>query len=362
MLAKDVIGRGYKDVVRGGRIFSEAAQAAHTAMLLPIPVAEMPLSEIDLRDWARVARDHEHELVEGEDDFSTTHAKSASIKWRQPLDHPFGRFLGLYIAEGYAQRHGVTWAFNARKEQHLVVEIQRFLKERISVGSRVSEQNNCSSVTTNLAIVSDFFGDFGKRAHLKCVPRWIWDAPDAFLAGLIAGWVEGDGYKDRGRVIGVTVSKTLAWQMRLLGLRLGIDSSVTVTREAGEMIFNGKPYPTRTAYHLSWRETREAHGATIDLGDKKGFSVMDKTCTDAVAEVFNIEVLEDNSYLTTGGIVHNCAFPRAPHDDYTDSTSGALGWMRKHGVVLRKAEHMDQETESKKYRRPNRVPYAIRRT
>lgn len=53
------------------------------------------------------------------------------------------------------------------------------------------------------------------------------------------------------------------------------------------------------------------------------------------------------------------AFPRAPHDDYVDTVSMALSWMRKNGVVLRKVEYDDQETDRKKFRRTQQVPYAI---
>jgi len=53
------------------------------------------------------------------------------------------------------------------------------------------------------------------------------------------------------------------------------------------------------------------------------------------------------------------AFPRGAHDDYVDSLSQGLGWMRKRGVVLRKVEYDDQETEKRRYRRTPSVPYAI---
>lgn len=66
--------------------------------------------------------------------------------------------------------------------------------------------------------------------------------------------------------------------------------------------------------------------------------------------VYNLTVANAHCYYANGILVHNC-----------DTVSGALNWMRKHGVVLRKVEHMAQDAESKKYRKPNRVPYAIRR-
>lgn len=54
-----------------------------------------------------------------------------------------------------------------------------------------------------------------------------------------------------------------------------------------------------------------------------------------------------------------CQFPRGAHDDFVDSVTQALSWMRKNGVVLRKVEYDDQELDRKKFRRTPSVPYAI---
>lgn len=56
-----------------------------------------------------------------------------------------------------------------------------------------------------------------------------------------------------------------------------------------------------------------------------------------------------------------CSFPTAAHDDYTDSTSLALSWIRRHGVVLRKVEWEREDYQSKLFRPRPGVPYAISR-
>jgi hypothetical protein len=52
-------------------------------------------------------------------------------------------------------------------------------------------------------------------------------------------------------------------------------------------------------------------------------------------------------------------FPYGEHDDWTDTVSQALGWVRRNGVVLRKAGWDEQEHERAKFRKPAGVPYAI---
>jgi predicted phage terminase large subunit-like protein len=49
-------------------------------------------------------------------------------------------------------------------------------------------------------------------------------------------------------------------------------------------------------------------------------------------------------------VIDECAkFPRAEHDDYVDSATQALLWMRRNGVVLRKVEFAAEEFERRKF-------------
>jgi phage terminase large subunit-like protein len=55
-------------------------------------------------------------------------------------------------------------------------------------------------------------------------------------------------------------------------------------------------------------------------------------------------------------------FPYSSHDDWTDTVSQALGWVRQNGVVLREPEWRDAEYERNVFRRALTVPYAIKRS
>lgn len=54
-------------------------------------------------------------------------------------------------------------------------------------------------------------------------------------------------------------------------------------------------------------------------------------------------------------------FPYSAHDDWTDTVSQALNWVRQNGVILRKEEWSEAEYERNLYRKPLTVPYSIRR-
>lgn len=60
-------------------------------------------------------------------------------------------------------------------------------------------------------------------------------------------------------------------------------------------------------------------------------------------------------------IAEVASFPYGAHDDYVDTVSQLLGYVRKNGVVLRKVEWEAAELAAKRYRRAAGVPYAIGR-
>lgn len=61
-------------------------------------------------------------------------------------------------------------------------------------------------------------------------------------------------------------------------------------------------------------------------------------------------------------IAEVASFPFGAHDDYVDTVSQVLGWVRKNGVALRKVEYEAMELERKRYRKQPKVPYAIGRS
>ena len=61
-------------------------------------------------------------------------------------------------------------------------------------------------------------------------------------------------------------------------------------------------------------------------------------------------------------VIQECAdFPYGAHDDLADTTSMALNWVRRNGVVLFRDEWDDIERAANMYRKPLTVPYSIRK-
>lgn len=97
----------------------------------------------------------------------------------------------------------------------------------------------------------------------------------------------------------------------------------------------------------------------------------------AVSHLFSGDVRRDavtGLDVFGGGIVHAplkdwaddvisevASFPNGAHDDWVDTVSQGLGWVRKNGVALRKVEFDAAEREERTFKPAPGVPYRIRR-
>ena len=97
---------------------------------------------------------------------------------------------------------------------------------------------------------------------------------------------------------------------------------------------------------------------------------------EAVAPLFSGEVVKDpttgvdrwlgnglvyapNTEWADAVIQEVSDFPRGQHDDWVDTVSMTLAWVRKNGVVITRSEFDEEELELRRYRKPVHVPYKI---
>jgi phage terminase large subunit-like protein len=115
----------------------------------------------------------------------------------------------------------------------------------------------------------------------------------------------------------------------------------------------------------------------IPANGRGAFSGDKRARLEAISPMFSGDVRKDpvsGMDIWTGGMIYEPGkvwsdevveevvnFPRAPNDDYVDSVTIALSWMRRHGVVLRRVEFDLAEQEANTYKRRMPVPYAIQR-
>jgi phage terminase large subunit-like protein len=343
--------RRYQMNKRGDERIKEAVPSAAHATLLPVVQREEPIDEIDLMAFCQLPG-RDFGIAENWSGFvATSHPKSRVFQRGQKLDYEFGWVMGLYLAEGSASRRFIQWSLNAKKEVDLAKRVATFCSQRLNLEPRVIVKGPVLSVDLSAAMIAPFFTACGPYAGEKRIPDWMWEAPDEFLSGVLHGWADGDGCLDRcERTVVTTISPSLAIGMRLIALRLGIPAVATLSRDAGWTVIGGRRCRTRPAWKVTWRNNMTNRGATLfmpqidDLPRYAAFSLMGSEPGPEGIEVYNFDVLEDHSYCTAGGLVHNCAsFPKGRHDDLADALVQGLGYLRKRGLIKRPVEHTIEE-------------------
>lgn len=153
-----------------------------------------------------------------------------------PLTEAFGFFVGAYVAEGMSNDTQICITNN---DQGYLEKVKTFV-EAWNVGTHtVCEQRHCEKTdikgtTTSLIIHSTILAKvmktlFGRVSYEKTLPDWTLQAPDAFVKGLVDGYMSGDGCitKEDGLVSASSVSKQLLECLSAIFARYGIYTTMT---------------------------------------------------------------------------------------------------------------------------------------
>ena len=170
---------------------------------------------------------------------------------------------------------------------------------------------------------------FGHGAAEKHIPGWALGMSEDLRRALLDGYLSGDGWE--GQHHGVitecrTVSKALAFGIKALATSLG--KSVAVYTGANTNMIGGRPVNALPYWQLRWREHPvDGHRQTFREGHLEWSPIRGQE--DAIdAEVFNIGVAEDESYVVEGIVVHNCKHhSKARGSKPVDKKIRGLAWV-----------------------------------
>ena len=154
------------------------------------------------------------------------YSKKAPVKYKRyiTLDSRLSYLLGWYAAEGSASGGSIEFSLH-KKEAHYSREIKEIMKEKFGV-ERFTEivNGNRRRLIFSGRILQHFFSDVcGKGARNKKMPKEIIESyDDSFAAEFIRGLFYGDGYKKDNFHELVTSSETLAHQVMMKLISLGL--------------------------------------------------------------------------------------------------------------------------------------------
>jgi hypothetical protein len=256
-----------------------------------------------------------------------------------PMENEDLWFYGLYVAEGYAAKHGrqdITITLGI-KEDDLRKRLVKYAEGRqYHVRLRLTKTSQ-QVIVNGPALLDGLKVLFRLGAHDKGVHPSVQALPVSKLRHFLDGYYAGDGHLDKrhASLRAVTVSKRLSLDLRNVLLRLGVICSVhkdgLYAGFIGSRQIRGKWAPYRLnvtrQFSAAWASiaptlipdggiasVRESLPTGLNYEGKAVAFIADgyvwyrvrKVGEGSEATIYNFSVEDDQSYIADGLAVHNC--------------------------------------------------------
>ena len=239
--------------------------------------------------------------------------KNFSLKLTTRLDDPdmwymMGYFLGDGWVEDTTKKNGncmnkIIFAMNTNDETEVLTRIRKILP----ITDIQCPTGKCNKYGCSNKRWYNILKLFGKYAHGKVIPEWVHDAPNEYISEFINGYKKADGNIRNTRCSRyTTVSQDIAYGIQRLYLKLGLVFGTQKDIRPYSHIIQGREVKQRNTYCISGYEQLKRPSLAFIDDDYVWFPISIKKNTGTNIQVFNFEVDEDNSYIVSNVIVHNC--------------------------------------------------------
>lgn len=250
------------------------------------------------------------------------------------IDYDFGYVLGLYLAEGDSSKYckNINLYFNYEEELNTWVKtVISFIENKIGISCKINKRgNNCGVLSINSSIFKSFMELFyiGDRAWNKKLSKFSYEiGNEDFFKGIVDGVFDGDGcIKERYTKKLRSTSLNLIYDIKYLCSVLGLNTSLLKNTFYEHQTIEGRLCKQKQSYSLAIlgsggvkidkitdlldnkQDIRECYKSRYNKNDNfLVASVIEKKKNKPI-RVYNIEVEDDNSYVTEHFVVHNCEF------------------------------------------------------
>jgi thymidylate synthase len=229
----------------------------------------------------------------------------------------FWWMMGLFVGDGWLVYEKI--GNYERNRIYFVIanhQIEEFLPKLLSVIPSLKtkmKENGCCSYYATEQNVANILKLFGKYAKHKKIPSFVHEAPKHLIEQFLNGYFAADGCnrkmtKNQSNRL-TTTSTDLAFSVQRLYYKLGYIGGLCISKREGQIkeFPNGQKYPISDAYSFEvYKEKRRNNYSFIENGFA-WIPIRDIECEDiANVDVYNLSVINDNSYIVNNIAVHNC--------------------------------------------------------
>jgi DNA polymerase-3 subunit alpha len=158
-------------------------------------------------------------------------------------------------------------------------------------------------------LFKDLFCDYTFSSKTKHVPKDVFNLPDDLKWAFLTGYLSSDGHVGKNKISFDTISPSLASQIRVLLLSLGVPSSMNYSHR-----FDKRTSKSSYCYKLNVPMVKElgVRNSEVKYFYRKidGGALLKVRKIDtlnSVKKVYDIQVENNSNYLTSSFLVHNSA-------------------------------------------------------
>ena len=239
--------------------------------------------------------------------WATPHNLSSDQGVPDVLNTLDGAYLaGLYLGDGHIVRTA------GRKKKSVILSVNDTKKAKILPALRrawgtISDISHDRSVTrlqlSRTEVADTLAENFKEYSHGKTIPVWALTADRDWQESLLQGVIDTDGspVKNGWRV--TTVSRTLAVGLRLLATRLGYSTSLHFSARPETCVIEGRTVNQRDTWTVFMRKAERSSELRTD---EHTWGLVRSATPAGDAQVYDITVEDDHSFICDGIVVHNC--------------------------------------------------------
>ncbi len=212
--------------------------------------------------------------------------------------------FGWYIAEGWSVignskcSSKVGLCGNAKTKKTVVKKVAKIISDAFEIDkyNLYDSKNNCISATFYSKNLAYYFRDlFGKSAHKKQFPDWVFGLSNHKIEKILEGYFEGDGYRRKNTQQASTVSSKLAIQLVMLNAILGFSSTLRYGKSSKCWSYEHAIKGIKTLIKNSDGSILFPISEIRSYKPKRGKEM-----------VYDLTVEKDHSFIVGLSSVHNC--------------------------------------------------------
>lgn len=224
----------------------------------------------------------------------------------------FWWIIGRYIGDGWCEYHE-----RPRNEKRVIICCNKNNDKLDNITQRlegifdywVEEADTTYKIHIKSVDLFCFLQQFGKYANKKHLTQNIIDLPYYLLKSFLDGYISADGYIDKDGFVNIkTVSRELAQGIIQCVAKVYHKNCNVHILSPGIDIIQGRKVNRKEKYLLYFKKDNTNKDKCFYDEDNKCMWVYVKSITNnsQVSDVYNLSVVDDNTYTANGIAVHNC--------------------------------------------------------